>query len=571
MVPKATKENRPVDSEEDSEDEDEPRRFEFEGTVYKSYQEMVTAKRKRNEDYLKQNGLWKPMAKIQQTSAAAKREGNGLKKRKISNIKEPALPRRQSNRLRGTAADGRFVEHEGGGNFVIAGSKDSTATTISNSIQTTTTNPSNRARANDGEPLSLEESINLCNPKWIQETSLESAQEFAKETVQCWTSSSKTKRAAKSPTSVASSSVLASTLDKLDQLSVDDEDQVAKVVPERIYSVATHPSKTKLVVAAGDKNGYVGLWDVDGTSDNANARDGVHLFRYHTRPVNALEWSSGGGLLSSSYDGTVRYFDLEKESVEQVFGTDENEDDHYYTQYLCLDPRANQRGQAFFLSTSMGSVMHVDRRTGGKKGGAGVTFHALCSDEGKKLNSVSLHRDGYCLATAGLDRTVKFWDIRKFGSSSNKSSATEYKSAFLGEHNNKLSVNSALFSPSGEYLVTVNQASTLNTYKNAHLQPGGKKKGAIVQPEHVIRHNNNTGRWLTTFIAQWHPEVDIFCVGSMEKPRAMDVFDGATGDHLRAISGDALTAVASRCCFHASTDKLILVGGNSSGRVTVIR
>jgi WD repeat-containing protein 76 len=179
------------------------------------------------------------------------------------------------------------------------------------------------------------------------------------------------------------------------------------------------------------------------------------------------------------------------------------------------------------------------------------------------------------LATAGLDRKVRFWDLRKFGSNSNRHDPKEPKGAFLGEHETKKSVNSAFFSPSGSYMVTTTMSDTLNIYKNAHLQAGGEtkkgKKGVLVTPEHVIRHNNQTGRWLTTFMAQWHPARDIFCVGSMQKPRAIDIFDGASGENLRAVEGEALTAVASRCCFHPSTDKLILVGGNSSGRVAVVR
>jgi len=117
-------------------------------------------------------------------------------------------------------------------------------------------------------------------------------------------------------------------------------------------------------------------------------------------------------------------------------------------------------------------------------------------------------------------------------------------------------------------------AHSLNIYHQAHLQvtstPKQKSTG-VARPEHSIRHNNNTGRWLTTFMAQWHPAQDIFCVGSMEQPRGIDIFDGASGNHLRAVQGEAMTAVASRCCFHPSTERLILVGGNSSGRVTVIR
>lgn len=38
------------------------------------------------------------------------------------------------------------------------------------------------------------------------------------------------------------------------------EDRVAKVVKDRIFSAAFHPSTSSLLVAAGDKWGKVGLW-----------------------------------------------------------------------------------------------------------------------------------------------------------------------------------------------------------------------------------------------------------------------------------------------------------------------
>jgi len=40
------------------------------------------------------------------------------------------------------------------------------------------------------------------------------------------------------------------------------EDGVRKVVSSRVCSVAIHPSESTVLVAAGDKNGHVGLWDV---------------------------------------------------------------------------------------------------------------------------------------------------------------------------------------------------------------------------------------------------------------------------------------------------------------------
>ena len=41
------------------------------------------------------------------------------------------------------------------------------------------------------------------------------------------------------------------------------EDDIAKLVPERIFSLEVHPSPSRLLVAAGDTWGRVGLWDVD--------------------------------------------------------------------------------------------------------------------------------------------------------------------------------------------------------------------------------------------------------------------------------------------------------------------
>jgi hypothetical protein len=111
----------------------------------------------------------------------------------------------------------------------------------------------------------------------------------------------------------------------------------------------------------------------------------------------------------------------------------------------------------------------------------------------------------------------------------------------------------------------------------------GNATAAIrVEPVQSIRHNNKTGRWLSTFMAQWHAVHDVFCVGSMQQPRVMDVYfvedplnnnNTGGGDHFGrvAIGGEAMTAVTSRCCFHAQSDQLIVVGGTSSGRLAISR
>ena len=50
---------------------------------------------------------------------------------------------------------------------------------------------------------------------------------------------------------------------------------VAKVTPTRIFSLAIHPTESKLLVAAGAKWGGVGLWDVN---DTTSETDGVTVF-----------------------------------------------------------------------------------------------------------------------------------------------------------------------------------------------------------------------------------------------------------------------------------------------------
>jgi WD40 repeat protein len=155
---------------------------------------------------------------------------------------------------------------------------------------------------------------------------------------------------------------------------------------------------------------------------------------------------------------------------------------------------------------------------------------------------------------------VHIWDIRKFHTARKGKSPTPLSTQHAGK-----SVNSAFFSPSGSTLLSTTMSNTLELTKEAHLA-----NEMNLKPTKRVRHDNHTGRWLCTFMAQWHPSMDIFVVGSMQKPRAIEIFD-SEGQELRAVQGESLTAVASRCCFHPSEDRLILVGGNSSGRVTVVR
>ena len=69
--------------------------------------------------------------------------------------------------------------------------------------------------------------------------------------------------------------------------SLDDGNDVAKVVKERIYRMAFLPRSDRLVVAAGDKAGHVGLWDVAATERSAEQPE-LLLLRPHRNVVSAI-------------------------------------------------------------------------------------------------------------------------------------------------------------------------------------------------------------------------------------------------------------------------------------------
>jgi WD40 repeat protein len=180
----------------------------------------------------------------------------------------------------------------------------------------------------------------------------------------------------------------------IQDLSIDKEEWVAKVTPDRIYSVASHPSESKMIACAGDKQGYVGLWDVDTVSSESN--NGVHLFRVHSSPVCCLEWVTSDTMVSASYDGTVRKLNVETGTFQQIFATyDDNsyyaeelgygldQGYRYWLQYVMTDPRYQGSSPSLFMSTSAGTAMHVDLRASETQG---ITFNEKLSE--KKINSL---------------------------------------------------------------------------------------------------------------------------------------------------------------------------------------
>ena len=561
--------------------------------VFDTYEELVAAKRQRNADMLTSSGLLEAAESLKHEGMKAtqsKPSQRGISKRKIS-TRARSLPPRKSSRLQGKQAEPMYIETESGGRITTSGGTPSFAVSSLNkdaTAETTVNEGFFNGRVNDGSPLSVSEAIGLIDTKWKGADDRETQQfmsslelpppiEFEDgmndgivssptSTVLKQMSTRGSRRAVNKANPTNGGSTLAS---QIQHLKVDNEEDVAKVTPDRIYSIACHPSTNtnNLIVCAGDKRGNLGLWNVDaGRNSYSSGSDGVHLFKPHGGAISHLEWNSAGSsLFSISYDGSVREFDVEKQVFSEVFATYDDSDEYkgragfdidegyrFWVQHGILDHR-NEK--CMFLSTSVGSVLHLDLRLNNS-----VTFNQMGLSD-KKINTVHLHPNGQTLATCGLDNTVKLWDVRTF--STNKKSAPK---PFAYQACSR-SINSAFFSPSGKKLVTTTMADTLDISSDSHLQSG------MFRPSNIIRHNNKTGRWISTLMARWHPTSDeeLFVVGCMKQPRQIEVFDGGSGKLIRGVHGGALTAVASRCCFHPRVDVPVIAGGNSSGRVTILR
>ena len=70
------------------------------------------------------------------------------------------------------------------------------------------------------------------------------------------------------------------------KLGVHKEEDVAKLTGNRVYSVWAHPSPHKLLVAAGDNQGDLGLWDVDNVHGGGNS--GVYKYHPHIEPITKV-------------------------------------------------------------------------------------------------------------------------------------------------------------------------------------------------------------------------------------------------------------------------------------------
>ncbi|XP_042879353.1 WD repeat-containing protein 76-like isoform X2 [Penaeus japonicus] len=314
------------------------------------------------------------------------------------------------------------------------------------------------------------------------------------------------------------------------------ESRVAKVVPNRTFSVQIHPTLDKTLVMIGGKYGELGLWDVH-REDSSN---GAYYFNPHSRPINCLTvdpWNYQN-IYTTSYDGSLRKTDLTSGIVQQVYSYVEEEAYNVYTSW-----HAHRDENTVLVGGSLGELIQVDVRDSNSKP---VEYKV---HNGKTVKLVAVHpTQNHYVATSSRDGCVSLWDLRKI-----------QKNKAVAECPHGRNVSGLEFSPvTGNTLISTCSDNYLR-FISCDL--------STLKVQKKIHHNNQTGRWLTTFKARFLPgREDLIVVGSMMQPRRIEVWwnDGQLAHEFK---GDEFASVASINAFHPT--RAVLAGCNSSGRVHV--
>ncbi|THH08660.1 hypothetical protein EW146_g8923 [Bondarzewia mesenterica] len=326
----------------------------------------------------------------------------------------------------------------------------------------------------------------------------------------------------------------------------------AKVTQDRIYSAAYHPEPTKDLIFFGDKHGQLGIWDPrahaeevmdedDAVVDSATKESGknwrlqAHWPATSQSSISCIKFDpiDSHSVYTSAYDCTIRSLSFTSGISREVFSTED---------VLITSIDLPPAGHEMWISDAGGGVTHLDLRQDKSK----ARWYQLAD---QKIG---------CVSHGALD--FDSGRVAKFLSSKNG------KSTLRADWPHGKSVSSAYWDPRGRTVVSTSYDDTLRLWD---INPSNFAKDAAfpkLQPSSRIRHNCQTGKWLTILKAQWSPNPDVyphFTIGNMN--HSVDIYS-CKGDVLAKLHNPALiSAVQAVTCSHPSVVERV-ASGNASGR-----
>eukprot|EP00249_Psilotum_nudum_P001386 c13852_g1_i2 orf=264-1799(+) len=314
------------------------------------------------------------------------------------------------------------------------------------------------------------------------------------------------------------------------------EQDVARVVPERIFNVLFFPFRERIILAVGDRVGNLGLWDVECEKLEG---DGVHIYRPHAAPVTGMAIApyNGSKVLSCSYDGTVRHMDIESVRFDLIYCTEKA------LSAICFIPG---NPHCAYLAEA-GAVKVLDFRDGNRNNG--FELHD------RKINTIDFHPErSHLMATSSTDGTACVWDVRYMG----------IHRRSLAKVTHLKAVHSAYFSPSGSHLATCSSDNSIGLMGNLSQYKG---TGSF-EDESMIFHYNVTNRWICSFRAIWGWDDNYIYVANMN--RSIDVISTSSRMLTSQLSDSLMTSIPCRLASHPLVEGM-LAGSTGGGRVYLWR
>ncbi|KAF8610583.1 WD40 repeat-like protein [Ceratobasidium sp. AG-I] len=371
----------------------------------------------------------------------------------------------------------------------------------------------------------------------------------------------------------------------------------AKVCKDRIYSIAYHPITTKDVILFGDKSGSLGIWDARATVDDYEFEDSklaeaansggqfwnlqLHWPQTSKSSISCIKINpvDGHKVFTSSYDGTLRSTSFVTGVSTELMATD----DHLLSSFDVA-----QSGRELWISDSGGGLQHLDIREPSRSRRWQLT-------EKEKIGCVSVNPVvPHLLLSASNNRTLRMWDSRylqkidlsmeddksdiQSGQDGDRALESTWEDVqhYLGTKNgskclwgewaHRQSVSSAFWDPSGRKVVSTSYDDTLRVWdiRSNALKSDGPL--GSFRPLREIKHNCQTGRWVTVLKARWSENANAyphFTIGNMAQ--SLDII-GYKGEVLAKLSdGQKITAVQAVTASHPSIAARA-VSGNGSGR-----
>lgn len=262
-----------------------------------------------------------------------------------------------------------------------------------------------------------------------------------------------------------------------------------------------HPTQDKPLVFAGDKMGNLGIFDasqkperslkveddahVDAYLDTSESSPAITSLHLHTRTISSMQFSrtNPSYIYTCSYDSSIRLLDLTASNSSEVYGPREHDTDEPLSG-VEIDPISP-------------SVLYFSRLDGyvGRKDTRSPDSLDLFQLSEKKIGGFSIHPQypNY-VATASLDRYMRLWDLRKISGKGDNTLPT-----MVGKHESRLSVSHAAFNSAGQ-IATSSYDDTIKIYSFERMgdwPPGKTMSEAEMEPSKIVKHNNQTGRWVT--------------------------------------------------------------------------